>query len=149
MADITDNFENVESCGSSSLAEKVIQYLIGKDKNIAKEILDNICNVLLLATGKTDNNLKCQFPLMLNKQLHITTYPQKMRNGRWVDKDIPRTLTVEDVTKLIVQLEEQINYRKVFIESYFHLIVSDAQYAKQLWSLGNAYAAMVASVSPS
>lgn len=29
--------------------------------------------------------------------------------------------------------------RIVFVESYFHLIVSDEDYAKQLWSLGNAY----------
>ena len=44
-----------------------------------------------------------------------------------------------DVTKTIVQLTGQDDYRRIFVESYFHLIVSDEDYAKQLWSLGNAY----------
>lgn len=65
IADITENFADVSHCSSSALAANVLRYLSGKDDDIAKEILDNICNVLLLATGKTDNNLKCQFPLML------------------------------------------------------------------------------------
>ena len=30
-------------------------------------------------------------------------------------------------------------YQREFAESYFHLIISDEGYAKQLWSLGNAY----------
>lgn len=139
IAAITYNFVDVKYCASSILAKNVLEYLSDKDDNEATEILDNICGVLLLATGKTDNNLKCQFPLMLRNNVGINTFPQKLRNGNWKDKELPRTITIEDVTKMIVQLKEKATYREVFIESYFHLIISDLDYAKQLWSLGNAY----------
>ena len=139
MADITKNFADVSHCSSFALATNVLTYLSDKDDGTAKDILDSICNVLLLATGKTDNNLKCQFPLMLRNQIGISTYPQKMNGGRWKDKDIPRAFSMTDVTKTIVQLTGQDDYRRIFVESYFHLIVSDEDYAKQLWSLGNAY----------
>lgn len=139
IADITENFADVSHCSSSALAANVLGYLSEKDDDAAKEILDNICNVLLLATGKTDNNLKCQFPLMLRNQIGISTYPQKLSGERWRDKDIPRAFSMTDVTKTIVQLAGKDDYRMVFVESYFHLIISDEDYAKQLWSLGNAY----------
>lgn len=76
---------------------------------------------------------------MLKNQMGIDTYPQKMSGGRWKNKDIPRVFSMTDVTKTIVQLKGKDDYRKIFTESYFHLIVSDEDYAKQLWSLGNAY----------
>lgn len=139
IAAITSNFEDVRNCSASALAENVLNYLSSKDDDSAKEILDSICNVLLLTTGKTDNNLKCQFPLMLRKKVGINTIPQKMRNGIWKEKELPRTIGIEDVTKAIIQLKEKEAYRKVFIESYFYLIISDVDYASQLWSLGNAY----------
>lgn len=139
MADITENFADVSHCSSSALAVNVLSYLSGENDDTAKDILDSICNVLLLATGKTDNNLKCQFPLMLKNQIGISTYPLKISGGRWRDKAIPRAFSMTDVTKIIVQLAGKDDYRIVFVESYFHLIVSDEDYAKQLWSLGNAY----------
>ena len=76
---------------------------------------------------------------MLKNQIGISTYPQKISGGRWRDKAIPRAFSMTDVTKIIVQLAGKDDYRIVFVESYFHLIVSDEDYAKQLWSLGNAY----------
>lgn len=75
MAEITVNFTDVSHCSSLALAANVLTYLLDKDDGTAKDILDGICNVLLLATGKTDNNLKCQFPPMLRNQIGISTYP--------------------------------------------------------------------------
>lgn len=140
IASITHNFADVKYCASSTLSENVLDFLDKIDDTQAKEILDSICNVLLLATGKTDNNLKCQFPLMLRNNVGINTFPQKLRNGNWKDKELPRTIAMEDVTKMIIQLKEKEDYRKIFLESYLHLIISDSDYAMQLWSLGNAYA---------
>ena len=138
VADITDSFSNYSECASSTLATNVLKYLLDKDNESAINILDSICNVLLLATGKTDNNLKCQFPLMLKNQIGLTSYPQKAGN-KWKYRTIPRTFSMTDVTKTIVQLREKSDYCKIFTESYFHLIISDMDYSKQLWSLGNAY----------
>lgn len=140
-AEITDNFSSIALCAASSLAEHAIQYISELSESETRSFLDNVCNVLLLATGKTDNNLKCQFPLMLKDQIGILKFPQRTAKGCWKEKDIPRTLSMEDVTKILSQLKEQKDFLSIFLQSYFHLIVSDEEYAKQLWSLGSAYVA--------
>ena len=140
VSQITEGFCDISKCSSSVLSENTLKYINTLDNDEeSKEVINGVCNVLLLATGKTDNNLKCQFPLMLKNQIGISTYPQKVSN-RWKDKEIPRTFLMTDVAKVIVQLKERSEYQKIITESYFHLIISDETYAKQLWSLGNAYA---------
>jgi len=141
MAKITDDFASVSSCAASSLAKRAIQHIDGYNEIETKSFLDTVCNVLLLATGKTDNNLKCQFPLMLKNQIGILKFPQKTSKGGWKEKDIPRTLSMGDVTKILSQLKGQEEFQATLLQSYFHLIVSDEEYAKQLWSLGSAYVA--------
>lgn len=141
LAEITDDFSSIAFCAASSLAERSIQYICEFNEGEIKSFLNNVCNVLLLATGKTDNNLKCQFPLMLKNQIGILKFPQRTAKGNWKEKDIPRTLSMEDVTKILSQLKEQKDFLTVLLQSYFHLIVSDEEYAKQLWSLGSAYVA--------
>ena len=139
LASITEKFVDCEHCSASSLALNTLSHITEKDVIEAQNVLDSICNVLLLATGKTDNNLKCQYPLLLRNNLKITHYPQKKPSGAWIVKPLPRTLLLTDVTKLIVQLSEKADFQEAFIKSYFQLIVSDEIYAKQLWSLGSAY----------
>ena len=139
LADVTENFEDYHNCCASSLASCLIAYIAGKEDTLAKAALSSVANVLLLATGKTDNNLKCQFPLLLRNQYKVFRYPVKNAHGLWRFKDLPRTLTLEDAVKIIVTLSEQVEYQKIFAESYFHLIISDELYAKQIWCLGNVY----------
>lgn len=137
---ITGGFASVQFCSAHSMAENALFCIREMSLENARIFLDDICNVLLLATGKTDNNLKCQFPLMLKNSVGISSYPQKMSSGLWKEKALPRTLQMSDVTKIIVSLSEKENYQRIFTESYFQLIISDEDYAKQLWCLGNAYA---------
>lgn len=139
LAEITNNFDSCEKCSADVLAENTIPKINAVDQTKGKAILDSICNVLLLATGKTDNNLKCQYPLLLKTKLGIHEYPQQTAKGTWINKSIPRTFGIEDVTKVIVQLKENASFQIVLSKTYFQLIVSDKMYAKQLWSLGNAY----------
>lgn len=138
IAELTDEFEKIENCASSHLANKLVEYLTDNIYENEK-IINSVCNVLFLVTGKTDNNLKCQFPLLLRNTYGIYKYPQKNSTGRWVDKNLPRTLQYDAVTKIILQLSEKEDMQKTFLESYFHLILSDEQYSKQLWSLGRAF----------
>ena len=139
MAQVTNFFEDVASCSSSKLAKSVAKYIAGKDEEEQEDILYSIFNVLMLATGKTDNNLKCQYPIMLNNIYEITSYPQKTSSGDWKEKVLPRTLQIDAVAKIILQLSEKVESQEVFLESYIHLIISDEQYANQLWCLGKAY----------
>lgn len=140
LSHITNNFADYSHCSSSVLSNNTIEYIKHKGEDASINILNSIWNVLLLATGKTDNNLKCQYPLLLRNTYEICEYPQKDGQGQWKSKSIPRVISFEDITKIIVNLKEKPHYLKVFTESYFHLIISDELYARQLWSLGNAYA---------
>lgn len=135
---ITNHFDSYTNCFASPLSHGFLELINGKTSGEAKEILDCVFNVLLLATGKTDNNLKCQFPIQLRRAHNIKEYPKKQRS-RWVMKELPRTLEMETVTGLILQLTEQEDFQRLLLRSYVELIISDIGYAKQLWSLGNAY----------
>ena len=139
MAQITNNFDSISSCSSSALAHNTVNLILGQNEEEKRTILNCICGVLLLVTGKTDNNLKCQFPLLLRNTYGIYEYPQKNNSGRWIKKQMPRTLQVDIVTKIIIQADGKVEFQKRFLESYFHLIISDEEYAKQLWSFGTAY----------
>ncbi len=139
MAKVTNNYESLSSCSASSLAHNTVNLISGNNDDEKQEILNCICGVLFLVTGKTDNNLKCQFPLLLRNTYGISEYPQKNSSGRWVNKQMPRTLQFDTVTKIIIQADGKAEFQERFLESYFHLIISDENYAKQLWSLGTAY----------
>ena len=139
MVEITNNFESLSSCSSSALAHNTVSILSGHNDDEKQTILNCICGVLLLVTGKTDNNLKCQFPLLLRNIYGILEYPQKNNSGHWIKKQIPRTLQFDAVTKITIQANGEAEFQERFLESYFHLIISDENYAKQLWSLGAAY----------
>ena len=136
VAQIANGFEELSQCAPQRLAENALRCINEQSEETALKVLDAICNVLLLASGKTDNNLKCQYPLMLRNQLGIASYPQR-KSGKM--KPVPRVFSINDVTKVIVSLKKSSEYQRKFIESYFYLIISDESYAKQLWSLGNAY----------
>lgn len=139
MEQITNNFETLASCSSSALAHNTVNIISAYNNDEKQVVLNCVCAVLLLVTGKTDNNLKCQFPLLLRNTYGITEYPQKNSSGCWVKKQLPRTLQFDAVTKIIIQADGKSEFQERFLESYFHLILSDEEYAKQLWSLGTAY----------
>lgn len=141
MAAITNSFRELQSCSSSRLAKNIVEYISGRKQEEQEKILNSICNVLLLVTGKTDNNLKCQYPLLLRNTYDISTYPQKNASGEWIEKNLPRTLQFDAVTKIILHLSEKVDVQEKFLESYIHLILSDEQYSEQLWCLGNAFCA--------
>lgn len=92
MAIITDDFSSIEKCSSSNIAKNTITLIANKEKKNIVEILNSIYGVLLLVTGKTDNNLKCQFPLQLRNVYNIESYPFQNQNGRWTKKLLPRTI---------------------------------------------------------
>ena len=139
LAQLTGNFKDFHQFSPHILAQNIVRYFSSEDLDTARKSLDNVCGVLLLATGKTDNNLKCQFPLLLRRNYKIYRYPAKKSCGTWYNKVLPRTLTMEDSIKIILSLAEKPEYQVIFMESYLQSIISDEQYAKQIWCLGNAY----------
>ena len=75
----TNGFSALETCSSYNIAESII-FHIGQVHDIQSH-LANVFNAILLSTGKTDNNLKCQYPLVLNKLYESGEIPA-CQNGR-------------------------------------------------------------------
>ena len=139
LALITDDFSGIDKCSPLYLSSSIIQFV--KDNGTANSVdmIGIIFNVLLLATGKTDNNLKCQYPLFLRKIYNLDAYYQKNARGEWKRKKLSRTLPLEEVSKIIIDSFEKEEQMKIFSESYLTLILSDEQYANQLLALGKSY----------
>lgn len=139
LSELTDVFASANACHPSILSERVIQKVNAAPLPERKPMLEAICNVLLLATGKTDNNLKCQYPQQLQNVHHITCYPYHTSRNQWKEKSVPRTFGIEEVTNAILQMQGKEAFQTLFAKTYFQLILSDAVYVNQLWNLGNAY----------
>ena len=69
LSNYTNGFSALETCSSHHIAEN-ITFHVGQINDIQNH-LANVFNAILLSTGKTDNNLKCQYPLVLNKLYEI------------------------------------------------------------------------------
>lgn len=140
MSRLTNNFNDISSCASSIIAEKLLQLLIGEtDAEKREALLNSVFNLLFLVTGKTDNNIKCQFPLILQNVYGVKSYPYRNKAGNRQMKQLSRTIEHEKVTSIVLQADGNPEFQQKFLESYIHLIVSDQAYAEQLWSIGNAY----------
>lgn len=141
MADITDDFADISKCTPLEIAKKTIKLLEDMIDTEKEKMLNAIYDVLFLATGKTDNNLKCQFPLLLRNTFDSNNYPQKNSSGEWIQKQFPRTIQTDTVTRILIQSTGNTDFQEKFLQSYIYLILSDELYTKQLYSLGEAYCA--------
>ena len=136
LSNYTNVFSTFETCSSHHLAETITSH-IGQVADI-KCHLANVFNAILLSTGKTDNNLKCQYPLVLNKLYDSGEIPA-CQNGKLTLIKIPR---VFDLYKVIKHFESLSAYQDILapqLKSYLDLLLSDEQYVLQLYSLGMSY----------
>lgn len=136
LANYTNGFSDFERCSSYHIAKSIISS-IGQVADIQNH-LANMFNAILLSTGKTDNNLKCQYPLVLNKLYESGEIPA-CQNGNLTLIKIPR---VFDLNKVIKHFETLSAYQDILapqLKSYLDLLLSDEQYVSQLYSLGTSY----------
>lgn len=138
LATLTNGFSSIKACSACALAEKVIETISCWKNEQIKSYINVICEALLLATGKTDNNLKCQFhnKLVFNWGLASINIINK---GKERIVRLPRTIKMNDAIKYIALLNENKTIQTKLLHAYFQLIISDEQYEEQLYSLGMAY----------
>ena len=142
VALLSSNFRDIQLCSANNLAEKLIPVINDKGIAEATSFLESICGVLYFATGKTDNNIKCQFPVYMKSVLEKDKIPKVSSKGKLVYKDLPRTFGSEAVIKTVVSLKNYPKAQEELLKSFFQILVSDESYAKQLWSLGVSYITM-------
>lgn len=135
----TDNFSSEESCSSYNLSKKIVENISTiKD---AHNHLSNLINAIFLATGKTDNNIKCQFPIKLRSVYPLGKIPE-YKNGKLVETDIPRDFNIVKVIKRFSSLLNAPEKLALLLKSYLDILISDKQYELQLYALGNSYKTM-------
>ena len=136
LSNYTNGFSTFEECSSYNIAGKMTSS-ISQVADI-KNHLANVFNAILLSTGKTDNNLKCQYPLVLNNLYESGEIPA-CKNGKLILIIIPR---VFDLDKVIKHFEALSPYQDILapqLKSYLDLLLSDEQYVSELYSLGTSY----------
>ena len=135
----TENFKNIAQCSGVHIASLAIQ-----DSSLADfpSRLSSIIQVLLLSTGKSDNNLKCQFPIYLRQTLNGDLMPTENKAGDVVMLPIPRVLQAEHIISRIVGFRYHPQYGERLLALYLDFILGDTDYRGQLFFLGASYHTM-------
>lgn len=136
LSSYTSGFASVESCSAYSIAKVLITKI--KDIKNCDIHLNNLFNAILLATGKTDNNLKCQYPIVLHRIIGGDEIAA-VKNGKLTQVKIPRDFSMEKAIKHFSSLNAYPDLLAPLMKSYFDLLLSDEDYVKQLYSLGKSF----------
>lgn len=132
----TNGFSSLEMCSPCYIAEKITLSISQIDDIMSH--LANVFNAILLSTGKTDNNLKCQYPIVLHHQYEGGEIPA-YKNGKLIQTKIPRDFSLDKVIKHFDSLSAYPDMLAPQLKSYLDLLLSDEQYVSQLYSLGISY----------
>lgn len=157
----TNKFESKENCKASAIANTCINLIeskfspgsaLGDKELIAFEIIDSLYSLLFVVTGKSDNNLKCQFPVYLFQEIHRTTFPHKaVKRGEiaFVERPLGRTIKSEKVAKLVsdclshysenADLAYLDGEARWLLEMYISAILKDEASVEQFWAFGNSF----------
>ena len=132
----TNGFTDVETCSAYHIARGIIEDI--KEIDDTELHLTNIFNAILLATGKSDNNLKCQYPIVL-RLLFENNEMTTVKHGKLTTINIPRDFNMEKVIRHFTLLANYPDMLAPFLKSYLDLLLSDNEYTLQLYSIGKAY----------
>lgn len=137
----TRDFADEQTCHPERFVP-ALQQIIGKlSPAKSTELLNTIALVLYLVTGKTDNNVKCQFPLFLRDQARLTTLPIARKQGLSTIP-LPRVLKAERLMKIVAGLRSYPQQQAALLQRFVEFILSDEAYISQLWSIGYSYVAL-------
>ena len=140
LAELTDDFSVISSF--DELISGYLDMVRALDMSERSKSLDSLIITLLLTTAKTDNNIKCQFPLYLRDSLRWDSYPaiQRRRSVETIARRaIPRTLKLESVVKRIVELDNFPNEQKALVTAYTKFLVREERDLEALFQIGKAY----------
>lgn len=158
----TNGFESVESCNAEQMAFycilEVERLITERGTSVdaltdAVDLLDSLISMLFLVTGKSDNNMKCQFPVYLFQSENRTTFPivKRLRSGQltFEHEELGRVIKQDKVAKLIaetlvlrrqytgaIDLEAEAVW---LLKGYINSILASEGSVDQLWALGTSY----------
>jgi hypothetical protein len=112
--------------------------ILKKPPEEAAALLEGAASVLFLATGKSDNNAKCQLPLYLRDKAKWAGFPA-IRRKQLTKAPLPRVLKSDDYMGLVASLAGHPEDQKRLLQEFVKFLLSDEQYVAQLWSIGHSY----------
>lgn len=142
LAIATNNFAQIESCNSISIANTFINLIQEKPNQEAKKQLEALATVLFLVTGKTDNNSKCQLPLYLRDEAGWESIPTTRKNkgkNTLVFNKIPRILKTDFYMQAVANLASYQEQQQRLLQEFVKFILKDEACVSQLWSIGHSY----------
>lgn len=164
LGEATNNFSSISSCSPEAIANTcvdLIENIISGEQNdeektsAAEEILEALCSLLFMVTGKSDNNLKCQFPVFLAQTEGRTDFPQRRGNrGIFEYRPLGRVIKFDKLSRIIAdallcyssskELYYLENEAKWLLGKYISAILKDEKSVQQFWALGKSYYALKA-----
>ena len=143
IGEATDRFNDVKDCQPIAIADTFIELTRGKTDEEARAILEALASVLFLATGKSDNNAKCQLPIFLREKAGWETFPlihrRRKKTVSLASGPIPRELKAEKCLGLVAALRPFPDHQKRLLEQFVSFLLSDDACVSQLWSIGHSY----------
>lgn len=141
MAGASSDFEDDEGCTPEAVADSFLA-LARESPDTASERLRDLTSVLFLATGKSDNNAKCQFPLFLRDSARWPGVPTVRARNSLVWEPLPRTLKAERVMKQVEKLSAFPDLQRQLLQQYIAFLLASPDDVAQLQSLGRSYSIM-------
>ncbi len=131
--------ESPDSLRADHLASIVNNTLSRMDDPPAKrEFLERLASALFMATGKSDNSFKAQFPVFLKHQLRWSCLPKVSKAGHVKPANIGNVLTSKTYLKLVANLNDR-QKRYQLLRAFFDFILDTPEYRRQLWSLSHSF----------
>jgi len=144
LGNATDQFTTPESFCRESLADFLVDLLSEMSPDERRNILNSIAAALFIATGKSGNNFKCQFPLFIRDQLNWSSFPKiRQRNNKKeiVPSDLPRVIESGSYMTLISEIEDK-DLQAKLLGAIISFLLNDKSAESQLWSVGYSYFAL-------
>lgn len=158
---VSNNFDSLSHFHQDEISRICIELIeekiekittIQEQEKVAVELIESLISLLFMVSGKTDNNIKCQFPVHLTQGLNVTHFPGKKSAKSvvsFVDGSLGRVLKSDKVAKLIGEATVWSTKKKDFyyleerakwlLKHYIETILNDEESIIQFWALGNSY----------
>ena len=124
---------------ASAFKAEVSSILSITDPLECSRLLNDAISALFLVTAKSDNAIKCQFPIHLKGSRFI--YPVA-RADKVEETEVPKVLKATDlVTRIVAVKSADITRARILLDAYVDFLLSDPRDVYQLAALATAHAA--------
>lgn len=162
LGEATNNFSDIDHCNPVRIASTCVDlieraiaingYGIEEGVLFSVDLIESLASLLFMVTGKSDNNLKCQFPVCLLQNFGAYDFPHRSSSKgvpKFSPKSLGRVIKSDKLAKVVSEAlvyansYEELRYlegeAKWLLGQYVASILKDEQSVKQFWALGLSY----------